>query len=97
MSICSFSHLFICSFTESIHKYIPSISNRPGGSPRLSRWLQREELTCQCRRHGCDPWVGMIPWERNWQPTPVFLPGKSYGQRGLVGYSPWGLKGAGDD
>ena len=39
-----------------------------------------------------DPWVGKIPWRRKWQPTPVFLPGESYGQRGLVGYSPWGRK-----
>ena len=31
-------------------------------------------------------------WIRNWQPTPVFLPGKSYGQRSLEGYSPWGHK-----
>ena len=31
-----------------------------------------------------------IPWRRKWQPTPVFLPGKSHGQRSLVGYSPWG-------
>ena len=30
-----------------------------------------------------------IPWSRKWQPTPVFLPGKSHGQRCLVGYSPW--------
>ena len=30
-----------------------------------------------------------IPWRRNWQLTPVFLPGKSHGQRSLVGYSPW--------
>ena len=30
-----------------------------------------------------------IPWRRAWQPTPVFLPGKSHGQRNLVGYSPW--------
>ena len=30
--------------------------------------------------------------KRKWQPTPVFLPGKSHGQRGLVGYSPWGCK-----
>ena len=30
------------------------------------------------------------PWRRKWQPTPVFLPGKSHGQRSLVGYSPWG-------
>ena len=31
-----------------------------------------------------------VPWRRNWQPTPVFLPGKSHGQRSLVGYSLWG-------
>ena len=43
-------------------------------------------------RCGFDPWVGKIPWRREWQPTPVFLPGESYGQRRLVGYSPWGLK-----
>ena len=30
-----------------------------------------------------------IPWRRTWQPTPVFLPGESHGQRSLVGYSPW--------
>ena len=29
-------------------------------------------------------------WRREWQPTPVFLPGESHGQRSLVGYSPWG-------
>ena len=40
----------------------------------------------------CDPWVGKIPWRRKWQPTPVFLPGKSHGQRSLAGYSPWTLK-----
>ena len=33
-----------------------------------------------------------IPWRRKWQPTPESLPGKSYGQRSLVGCSPWGLK-----
>ena len=32
------------------------------------------------------------PLEKEWQPTPVFLPGKSYGWRSLVGYSPWGHK-----
>ena len=31
-------------------------------------------------------------WRRKWQPTPVLLPGKSHGQRSLVGYSPWGLE-----
>ena len=35
-----------------------------------------------------------IPWRRKWQPTPIVLPGESYGQRSLVGYSPWGYKGS---
>ena len=44
--------------------------------------------TCQCRRCRFDPWVRKIPWRRIQQPTPVFLPGESHGQRSLVGYSP---------
>ena len=59
---------------------------------RLPWWLSGKEPTCQCRRHGFDPWVGKIPWRRKWQPTPVFLPGESHGRRGLAGYSPWGRK-----
>ena len=54
-----------------------------------------EESTCQCRRrrkHGFDPWVGKILWRRKWQPTPVFLPGESLGQRSLAGYSSWDWK-----
>ena len=44
------------------------------------------------RDEGLDPWVGKIPWRRAWQPTPVFLPEESHGQKSLVGYSPWGHK-----
>ena len=44
------------------------------------------------KRREFDPWVGKIPWRREWQPTPVFLPGESHGQRSLAGYSPWGHK-----
>ena len=33
------------------------------------------------------PWVENIPWRREWQPSPVFLPGESHGQRSLVDYS----------
>ena len=36
------------------------------------------------------PWLGRSPWRRKWQPTPIFLPGKSCGQRSLAGYSPQG-------
>ena len=39
-----------------------------------------------------DPWVEKISRRKKWQPTPVFLPGKSHGQRSLAGYSPWGHK-----
>ena len=43
-----------------------------------------------------ETWVQSLGWEdpldKKWQPTPVFLPGKSHGQRSLVGYSPWGRK-----
>ena len=38
------------------------------------------------------PGVRKIPWSRKWKPTPVFLPGKSQGQRSLGGYSPRGHK-----
>ena len=41
---------------------------------------------------GSIPKVGKIPWRRKWQPTPVFLTGKSYGQRSLAGDCPWGHK-----
>ena len=50
-----------------------------------------KESACQCRRcKRCrfDPWVGKIPWKTAWQPTPVFLPGESRGQKSLAGYSP---------
>ena len=41
---------------------------------------------------GFDPWIRKIPWRREWQPTPVFLPREFHGQRSLAGYSPWGHK-----
>ena len=59
----------------------------------IPRWLSGKESACQCRRHkrcGFNPWVGKVPWRRTWQPTPVFVPGESHGQRTLAGYSPWG-------
>ena len=54
-----------------------------------------KEPAYQCRRHKrhrFSPWVRKMPWRREWQPTPIFLPGKSHGQRSLVGCSPWGHK-----
>ena len=57
----------------------------PGGTGGKESTCNAEDL-----RPGFYPWVEKIPWRRAWQPTPVFLPGESHGQRSLVGYSPWG-------
>ena len=58
-------------------------------------WHSGKEPACQCRtlrRHRFNPWLGKIPWRRKQQPTPVFLPGESHGQRSLAGCSPRGCK-----
>ena len=55
----------------------------------LPRWFSGKRICPQYRRRGFDPWIGKIPWRREWLPTPVFLPGEFHGQRSLVGYSSW--------
>ena len=66
--------------------------NRGMNGPRF--WASKVvlvESACQCsrsKRCGVDPCVKKIPWRRKWQPIAVFLPGKSHGQRSLVGYGP---------
>ena len=54
-----------------------------------------KKSACQCRRCGFNPSIRKILWKREWQPTPVFLPGRSHGKRRLKGYSPWGHKRVG--
>ena len=63
----------------------PGVSDLLDGFPNVS---SGEKSSCLCRRLMFDPLVEKIPWRRKWQPTPVFLLGKSHGQRSLVGYSP---------
>ena len=82
--------------------YLPVV---PPGKPLLHLYYEAKqgflgtdsgkESSCQCRRlkrEGSDPWVGMILWRTAQQPTPVFLPRESHGQRSLMGYSPCGPK-----
>ena len=55
----------------------------------LPSWLIGKEPTCQCRRcrrHKFYFCVRKICWRRKWQPTLLFLPGKSHGQKSLAGY-----------
>ena len=90
---------------ERIQNQIPSLTlNAKLNVKRLpamqDTWVRSlcnsgKELASQCRQHkrrGFNPWVGKIPWRRAQQPTSVFLPGESQGQRSLAGYSPWGHK-----
>ena len=88
---CSYPFLFL---PESLHEVFPAYKD---WCPQdgLPRWLSGKEPPCQCRRRrrlGFNPCVGKISWRRKRQPIPVFLPGKSHGQRSLEGYSPRGHK-----
>ena len=56
------------------------------------RWLSVKELAWQAGDMGSISGSGRFPWRRKWQYTAVFWPGKSHGQRSLVGYSTWGHK-----
>ena len=49
-----------------------------------------KNLPANAGNAGSVPGLEKTPWKRKWKPTPVFLSGKSYGQRSLVGYRPWG-------
>ena len=68
--------IHICMYSTCMYTY------------RLPRWLRQERICLQCR----GPRFRKTPWRREWQPTPVFLPGESHGQKSLAGYSPWGRK-----
>ena len=82
-------HCFNCCIVfllRLLHRQADSLPLAPPGklsSLRMNHNLLNEvggEPTCQCRRLKrleFDPWVGKIPWRGTWQPTPVFLPGKS--------------------
>ena len=54
----------------------------------LPRWLSCKESTFNAGDRVSIPGLGKISWRRAWQPTPLFLPGKSHGQKSLADYSP---------
>ena len=87
LSIFLSFHLYH-SLSSSLSLHASLFLGFPGGT-------SGKEPACQCRRHKrhrFNSWVGKILWRRAWQPTPVFLPGESHGQRSLVGFCPWGDK-----
>ena len=90
--VCSNGH----RNTYYIYIYIHTHTHTHTHTHILSLWASPVAQTVKnlqaVWRHGFDPWNGKFPWRRKRQPTPVILPGKSHGQRSLVGYSPWGHK-----
>ena len=84
---------FVCS-DSTWQNFLSTCSPVPGLQNCLLYQVALVVRT-QCgshKRRGFNPWVGRIPWSREWEPTPVFLPAESQGQRSLVGYSPRGRK-----
>ena len=68
--------------------YIPTTSF---WASLVAQWKKKKKKSAyQCWRLEFNPWVRKITWKGKCQPTLVFLPGKSHGQRSLAGYSPWG-------
>ena len=77
------------SYSSFSLKYFPFLKRHKLFSPYVSQkikhcppnglplWLRWQSICLQCRRPEFNPWVGKISWRRKWQPTPVFLPGKS--------------------
>ena len=83
---------------RDIWKDIGRIPAETKGLPRFLRSLLCTLVTQKVKnlpatwRSRFDPWVGKIPWRRQWLPTPVFLPGEFHGQRSPAGYGLWGHK-----
>ena len=63
-----------------------SLSVKELGKSNVARVVKNLNANAEDLRFVFDPWVGKIPWRRAWQPTPIFLPGASDGQRSLVGH-----------
>ena len=90
LSLCSRSKSKVQSHPHLAGFHVASIC--PLGFPAGSVGT---ESACNSgdTRDACSiPGWGRSPWRRKWQPTPVFLPEKSHGQRSPMGYSPWGCK-----
>ena len=90
--------VFQCVFSYTNRLHMHEQVMKPNGS--MNNYRQRFSLSVGfpggsgvknlpvLQENGFDPWVGKVPWRREWQPTPVFLPGESHGWRSLGGYNP---------
>ena len=81
-----------CQSEKKIFLYINPCKFRRGynqdGASLVAQMVVKtnKKICLQCERPRFDPWVGKIPWRREWLPTWIFLPGEFHGQRSLAGY-----------
>ena len=75
--VCTVPGMYALPWWGSLYHYV-----------RASLVAQMVKNLSAVQETGFDPWVGKIPWRREWLPTPVFLPGEFHEQRSPVGYSP---------
>ena len=68
----------------------PAISPTPPAKLDFTGCSDGKESACNAGDPGSIPGSGKIPWRREWQPSPVFLPGEFHRWRSLESYSPWG-------
>ena len=61
----------------------------------MAQWVKNPPATQETQEMQVQSLSWEDPWSRKWQPTPIFLPEKSHGQRSLVGFSPWGCTESG--
>ena len=73
--LCLQPEFIFCHFSSGASQVVLAVKNPPA---------RAEDM----RDVGLIPGLGRIPWRRKWQPTLVFLPGESHGQRSLVGCGP---------
>ena len=79
--VCTVPGMYALPWWGSLYHYV-----------RASLVAQMVKNLSAVQETGFDPWVGKIPWRREWLPTPVFLPGEFHEQGSFVRYSPWGHK-----
>ena len=86
-------HVICDSASRPLWHLVSKPGNQVPNKGSYSPVAQRYRICLACRSYrspSFDPWVRKIHWMRAWQPTPVFLPEESHGQRSLVDYSPQG-------
>ena len=67
--------------------WLKQVSSSSSSCIKETLWADYVRSYRKHMRRRFNPWLEKTPWRRAWQPTPVFLPGESHGQKSLAGYN----------